>query len=97
MPCRHNIRKITGNVYRCDILKCHVFISLLNSEHLYFYCCTVHFDDSVTFIRQILHLYIYIYIYIYICYQSLKHFVYLIAPTRFDIQRVIIRELYFPG
>jgi hypothetical protein len=33
----------------------------------------------------------------YIYYQSLKHFVHLIAPTCFDTQRVIIRELYFPG
>jgi hypothetical protein len=41
------------------------------------------------FIHQLMHLYIY--------YQSLKHFVYLIAPTCFDTQRVIIRELYFPG
>jgi hypothetical protein len=54
-----------------------------------FYCCTVHFDDSITFIHKLMHLYIY--------YQSLKHFVHLIAPTCFDTQRVIIRELYFPG
>jgi hypothetical protein len=26
----------------------------------YFYCCTVHFDDSVTFLHQLMHLYIYI-------------------------------------
>jgi hypothetical protein len=55
----------------------------------YFYGCTVHFDDSITFIHQLMHLYIY--------YQSLKHFVHLIAPTCFDTHRVIIRELYFPG
>jgi hypothetical protein len=42
----------------------------------YFYCCTVHFDDSITFIHQLIHLYIY--------YQSLKHFVHLLAPTCFD-------------
>jgi hypothetical protein len=41
------------------------------------------------FLHQHMHLYIYIYIYIYIYYQSLKHFVHLIAPTRFDTQRVI--------
>jgi hypothetical protein len=35
--------------------------------------------------------------YAHIYYQSLKHFVHLIAPTCFDTQRVIIRELYFPG
>jgi hypothetical protein len=60
-----------------------------NNETHNFYCCTMHFDDSVTFIHQLMHLYIY--------YQSLKHFVYLIAPTCFDTLRVIIRELYFPG
>jgi hypothetical protein len=34
--------------------------------------------------------------YIYII-KTLKHFVHLIAPTCFDTQRVIIRELHFPG
>jgi hypothetical protein len=29
--------------------------------------------------------------------KTLKHFVHLIAPTCFDTQRVIIRELHFPG
>jgi hypothetical protein len=29
--------------------------------------------------------------------KTLKHFVHLIAPTCFDTQRVIIRELPFPG
>jgi hypothetical protein len=29
--------------------------------------------------------------------NSLKHFFHLIAPTCFDTQRVIIRELHFPG
>jgi hypothetical protein len=41
------------------------------------------------FLHQLMHLYIY--------YQSLKQFVHLIAPTCFDTERVIIRELYFPG
>jgi hypothetical protein len=54
-----------------------------------FYCRTVHFDESVTFIHQLMHLYIY--------YQSLRHFVHLLAPTCFDTQCVIIRELHFPG
>jgi hypothetical protein len=63
--------------------------SLRTRSSCYFYCCTVHFDDSITFRHQLTHLYIY--------YQSLKHFVRLIAPTCFDTQRVIIRELYFPG
>jgi hypothetical protein len=45
--------------------------------------------SSITFLHQLMRLYIY--------YQSLKHFVHLIAPTCFDTQRVIVRELYFPG
>lgn len=33
MPIHQNIRQITGNIYRCDILKCHVFNSMLNSKY----------------------------------------------------------------
>jgi hypothetical protein len=33
-----------------------------NLRAAYFYCCTVHFDDSITFIHQLMHLYMYIYI-----------------------------------
>jgi hypothetical protein len=31
----------------------------LNSALNYFYSCTVHFDDSIIFIYQLMHLYIY--------------------------------------
>jgi hypothetical protein len=43
-----------------------------HSVIVYFYCCTVHFDDSIIFIHQLMHSYIYII-------KSLKHFVHLIA------------------
>jgi hypothetical protein len=104
--CRCWVLRLCGNVQSSDHYSwavpcvCYIRLHYIQIPHKiylsvetmlrdYFYCCTVHFDDSITFIHQLM--------YLYICYQSLKHFVHLIAPTCFDTQRVIIRELYFPG
>jgi hypothetical protein len=44
---------------RCSVVP--INSPLLNITLYYFYCCTVHFDDSIIFIHQLMH-YIYIYI-----------------------------------
>jgi hypothetical protein len=57
-------------------------------------------DEKLTNLRQGVYIQLFSYTNLCTCIyiiKSLKHLIHLIAPTCFDTQRVIIREVYFPG